>query len=98
MSEMTMGLEGMLGSNSSVEWRAVDLSDERVVAEMNFRDLERSTALRLLEAYQRVLRVLPPGEEARAIPLLEAGLHSAIQIAGIPRDEFLRRFCALFPG
>ena len=52
----------------------------------------------LLKAYQRLVRILPIGEERRALALLESGLHSAIQIASLSRDEFARRWEALFPG
>jgi hypothetical protein len=51
-----------------------------------------------LKAYQRLLRVLPPGAESHALPLLRAGVHSAIQIAALPPHEFARRWDELFPG
>src|SRR4029079_13886384 len=85
---------------ASLSWQAVEA--------------ERAALVPLLRAYQRGLRVLPAGEEPRARPgvgaavraveehralrMLEAGLHSAIQIADLARDEFLRRWGALFPG
>lgn len=49
-------------------------------------------------AYQRLLHILPVGEDARALPMLADGLHSAVQIANLRRAEFLARWAGLFPG
>jgi hypothetical protein len=89
-----------LDMKMSVDWRAISLDDLTLLASLVLHDLasERMGLIRLLKAYQRLVRILPSGEERRALPLLESGLHSAIQIAGIPRDEFARRWAALFPG
>lgn len=59
---------------------------------------EREALLPLLHAYKRLLHILPAGEEGRALGMLEDGLHSAIQIAGMAREEFLARWAARFPG
>jgi hypothetical protein len=87
----------LIEANQSVDWRAVAL-DETGLAALDWGELEREAIVPVLRAYQRVLRILPAGEEHRALPLLEAGLHSAIQIADLARDEFLRRWGASFPG
>lgn len=91
------GLQWLIEANPAVDWRAIAL-DEAGLAALDWRELEREAMVPLVKAYQRLVRILPPGEEPRALPLLESGLHSAIQIAGIPRDEFARRWAALFPG
>jgi hypothetical protein len=49
-------------------------------------------------AHQRLLHVLPAGEESRALGLLEIGLHSAVQIANMPKPTFLAQWATLFPG
>lgn len=91
------GLHQLIVINPSVDWRTVAL-DEAGLAALDWRELEREALVPLVKAYQRLVRILPPGEERRALPLLESGLHSAIQIADISRDEFARRWAALFPG
>jgi hypothetical protein len=87
----------LIEANPSIEWRAIALDDAGLAA-LDWRELEREALVPLVKAYQRLVRILPVGEERRALPLLESGLHSAIQIADIPRDEFARRWAALFPG
>lgn len=47
---------------------------------------------------QRILHILPPGEEARAEALVERGLHSAVQIANLPKPRFLAEWETIFPG
>lgn len=93
-------LSGILGSNVLIDWRSFSFDDSTLSRDLVWQDLEvdREAVVPLLKAYQRVLRILPGGEEHRALPLLESGLHSAVQIADLARDEFLRRWGALFPG
>lgn len=50
------------------------------------------------KSIQRILHILPPGEEARAEALVERGLHSAVQIANLPLPRFLAEWQAIFPG
>jgi hypothetical protein len=91
-------LRALLAANPAIDFRLAVLDDETTQRALDFGGLSPDIALPLLEAYQRLLRVLPVGEEGRALPLLEIGLHSAIQIAGMPRHEFERRWAELFPG
>lgn len=92
-----VGLRMVIEANQLVEWRAVAL-DNAGLAALDWGELEPAAMVPLLKAYQRVLRILPPDEEHRALPLLDSGLHSAVQIADLARDEFLRRWGVLFPG
>jgi hypothetical protein len=93
-------LRGLLDANREIDWRTAALHDVRVLDGLDWgpAGARRGELLPLLQAYQRLARILPEAEQRRALPLLEAGLHSAIQIAGLARDEFLRRWDALFPG
>jgi hypothetical protein len=90
-------VEFLIRRNAAIDWRAIAL-DRAGLDALDWLDLEPAEMTPLLKAYQRLVRILPPGEERRALPLLESGLHSAIQIAELSRDEFLRRWAALFPG
>lgn len=98
VSQMALdGLKCLIEANQSVDWRAIALDEARLDA-LEWRELEPEAVTPLLKAYQRLVRILPVSEERRALPLLESGLHSAIQIADLPQDEFRRRWAALFPG
>jgi hypothetical protein len=91
-------LKAIIDGNLLIDWRLAPLNDPGFLATIELHSVAQSRALPLLEAYQRILRVLPAGEETRAKGLLDAGLHSAIQIAGMPQQHFERRWAALFPG
>ena len=88
----------LLQSNPSIDWRAVDLDSEELRRRVVPDPLAMADALSLLAAYQRLVRILPAGEDDRALALLESGIHSAIQIASIPPGQFERRWDTLFPG
>jgi hypothetical protein len=91
-------LPSLLAANSSLDWRQISIEAAADRGEIVFIDMPRESALAQLLAHQRILRILPAGEEHRALPLLSAGLHSAIQIASIPEHEFERHWAALFPN
>ena len=93
-----MKLRSLLEANLSIDWRVVALDDPRTLAALAWCDLEPEVMTPLLKAYQRLVHILPPGEGRRAAELLGSGFHSAIQIANLSRDEFARRWEALFPG
>ena len=94
----TSTLRRLLQSEPSIDWRAVDLNGEELRRRVVPEPLAAADTLSLLAAYQRLVRILPVGEEGRALTLLENGIHSAIQVASIPRGQFERRWDMLFPG
>ena len=91
-------LQRLLEANPSVDWPTIALEGPGARDALAWLALEPEAVMPLLKAYQRLVRILPASEEGRALLLLESGLHSAIQIANIPKDEFVRRWTALFPG
>jgi hypothetical protein len=95
---MLTRLQYLIDANTAVDWRAIALDDRSALDALEWCDLDPDAVMPLVKAYQRLLRILPVGEDQRALALIGSGLHSAIQIAGIPRDEFARRWAALFPG
>jgi hypothetical protein len=102
-TEALSKLQRFLEANDATDWRTVSFEkrndpDAREGGDRSGPEAEAAGLLPLLKAYQRVLRVLPPGEDARALPLLRAGLHSALQIARLPERDFARQWAALFPG
>jgi len=99
-TETLSNLKRILGANDTVDWRTMSFDDPSQLQALQWQghDNEQEALLLLLKGYQRLIRILPIGEEARALPMLGAGLHSAVQIAGLPKREFVRRWEALFPG
>ncbi|OJH33893.1 hypothetical protein [Cystobacter ferrugineus] len=91
-------LQRLIEANPSVDWRAIALDSPAELNALEWHELEPEAVVPLLKAYQRLVRILPESEERRALPLLESGLHSSIQIANLSRDEFARRWNELFPG
>jgi hypothetical protein len=92
------GLERLIEANPSIDWRQIALDAPRALEALVWCELEPAAMEPLLKAYQRLARILPASEERRALRLLERGLHSAIQIANLSRDEFVRCWSELFPG
>jgi hypothetical protein len=99
MSQVTLaGMQRLLEANQSIGWRVIALDGPGALDTLAWCDLEPKVITPLLKAYQRLVRILPVSEEHRALPLLESGLHSAIQIANLSQDEFAHRWATLFPG
>lgn len=91
-------LTGFLNKNQGIDWRAISFRDIGQLDRLDWANDDRAEVLPCLKAYQRLLFILPPSEDARALRLLRAGLHSAIQIAGLSQMDFAQRWSELFPG
>ena len=91
-------LTRFLNKHPEIDWRAISFQDIGLLDRLGWANDDRAELLPCLKAYQRLLFILPPSEDARALRLLRAGLHSAIQIAGLPQVEFAQRWSELFPG
>ena len=98
MPLMVTNLPALLAANPSVDWRAIRLGSDQARSGIDCNGMAHDAAVPLLMAYQRLVCILPPTEDHRAIPLLESGLHSAIQIASLPQHQFERHWASLFPG
>lgn len=91
-------LTKFLNKNTGIDWRAFSFRDISHMDRLDWAEDDRTELLPWLKAYQRLLFILPPSEDARALRLLQAGLHSAIQIAGLSHADFAQRWNELFPG
>src|SRR4051794_18194730 len=97
-------LTELLKRNPDVDWRSFEFRDAGLIDQLDWQldqQLDRPSDARAellpwLKAYQRLLRILPPTEDRRAWRLLKLGLHSAIQIASLSRDDFSRCWNELF--
>jgi hypothetical protein len=94
-------LRELLAKEDAVDWRTISLVGPDVLRAGRAAiagAAQDAPLLAALKGYQRLLRVLPTGAEAYALPLLVAGLHSALQIAELTPHEFALRWANLFPG
>jgi hypothetical protein len=91
-------LKALVAANPEIDWRLVSFADSTLLDRLKLHGDAGETLIPLLKAYQRLLRVLPLGEERCALPLLQAGFHSALTIAAVAPLEFSRRWNELFPN
>lgn len=98
-NEALAKLQYIIEVNKTVDWRAFSFENPNQLRALRWQEHEgeREALLPLLKAYQRVLHILPVGKEYHSLPLLLSGLHSAIQIASMPKADFLRQWASLFP-
>ena len=94
-------LNSFLQNNPSVDWRNANLHDEENIATYHWDGLEaaKEAMLKLLKAYQRLLRVLPEDLKQAgqaAIALLKAGFNSALQIANTAKNIFIQGTLEIF--
>ncbi len=84
--------------NSGFDLLMANLLNEKTINSMNWKGFsknkEQLTAQ--LKVYQRLLRVLPVDDRNLMEAMIKVGLHSAIQIASIPKSKFIAEYSALF--
>jgi hypothetical protein len=99
-NEALSKLQYIIEVNKSVDWRTFSFGSPSQLQSICWQEHEgeREALLPLLKAYQRLLHILPVGQEHRSLPLLLSGLHSAIQIASMPKADFIRQWASLFPA
>ena len=56
----------------------------------------KSKSKKLLQAYQRLAKLLPSPDTETVICLLEEGLHSALAVVKIPKEKFLAQYGSRF--
>lgn len=92
-------LKKFLSYNDPSTLRTANLSEDTQLAELNWKGVKKDDPqLREhLRGYQRLLHLVPEGQEKLAQELLARGLHSAILIAAIPLPKFLETAKKLSP-
>lgn len=91
-------LRDFLAANAAVDVAALDLTAGDAGDRFDWSGWEchRETLLALLKPAQRLARLLPPGRHDVIIALLDRNIHSAIQIAAIPRQPFIATYSDAF--
>ena len=91
-------LNAFIRKNKSLDYRKADFLSQSAIDGYNWKGLEedKDEILKLLKAYQRVLRILPVAKEEYAKPLLKAGYHSSLQIASLCKTKFIQDTLKIF--
>lgn len=90
----TTSLEKILSQNRDIDWRSFDLYSDSTLASLSWKGIgkQKGATIDLLKGYQRLVRLLDSNDTSIAIPLLQQGIHSALQIAGMPQTQFFSQF------
>lgn len=96
----TENLIKFLNQNQAVDFLIFNLQDEEIVSALNFKNLKRKQTeiLFQIKAYQRLIRIIPEKNQDVALSLIQAGIHSALQIAAMTRKDFMTKCAGLFSG
>ena len=87
-----------LDQNSGFDFLSANLINSKTIDRLNWKGFTKNKdrLISLLKIYQRLLRILPAGNRALLESLIAAGLHSAIQIASMPKSKFVQEYGELF--
>jgi len=88
-------IDNFLEKNAAINLRTINFSNASNLANLNFGTVDQSEILPDLKTIQRIYRLTDDDLEV-AEKLCEAGLHSAIQVASLPKDEFVREYKGYF--
>ena len=91
-------LENWIKQNKKVDLLTAKLNDESNLAAFTWTGLEsqKEVVKKQLKAYQRIMNILPKKNHALAMSLLRENIHSAIQIASVPKQTWLDKYAKLF--
>lgn len=77
--------QAMVSGSEEINWKGLKSQKENIVA--------------IFKDYKRLLMIMPGGTPHDIIvPLLEAGIRSAVQIATIPTRRFMHTYLSVFDG
>ena len=93
-------LKKWLAQNKNVNLLSATFNDPASIDAMNWKKLEDQKAeiIPQLKAYQRLLKILPRKNNKLILDLLKANIHSAIQVASMPKQNFISTYSHLFSG
>lgn len=93
-------LDQFFAKNPDICLRSMNLLDEQEVSTLCFDRFKKhkDQLMLLLKAWQRLLKILPESQDEVTVikNLLNNNLHSAVQIASIPKKHFLKEYGHLF--
>ena len=91
-------LNKFLRQNKDLDWQTVNLLDRQKIEGLNWKGLEKDqdAVLKEVKAYQRLVRVLGQDNPTLIKALLKENIHSAVQIAAIPKQQFIKQYAPTF--
>ena len=91
-------LEKWIKQNKKVDLQVAKLNDEATLSSFKWTGLEsnKEAVQKQLKAYQRLLNILPKKNHELIMSLLGENIHSAIQIASLPKQTWLEKYAQLF--
>ena len=91
-------LNKFLRQNKKVDFMTTSFFNPKKLEALNWKGLEddQQEVLRHVKAYQRLVRILGEDNPKLIKSLLKANIHSAIQIAAIPKQKFMSDYFKLF--
>lgn len=93
----TEHLTKFLGQNKGVDFLLMNFLDEENINTLDFKNLKRkkTEVIFQIKALQRLIRIIPENNQEVALSLMQAGIHSALQIAAMTRKDFMGKCSAL---
>jgi len=91
-------LDKWIVQNKKIDLRTIRLNDTPSNDAINWKGLEdfQSEIIPQLKAYQRVSKILPEKNHQLILNLLQANIHSAIQVASMSKQNFISTYSHLF--
>ncbi len=90
-------LAAFLERHANVDFALADLDDTQTVNSFNWKSpAEKDDLFDCLRAHQRLVKIVPGLSKNTSLALLGKGIHSALQIAGLPKNRFLAENAAHF--
>ncbi len=91
-------LKKFLTKNKGLDLASVNLKDEDTLSTFKWdnKKADHTALLKLLQAYQRISKLLPRPEDKLTISLLKDDINSALVVASISKEKFLANYANQF--
>lgn len=91
-------LSKFIDQNSDFDFLSANLLNSKTIDSLNWKGLSKhkDQLIVLLKMHQRLQRVLPKNDPVLIESLMKSGIHSAIQIASIPKSKFVLKYNSVF--
>lgn len=92
-------LKSFILQNETADWQNLPFSGLPNHPDLNWKRLQKYKAeiVESLRIYRRLLRIVPEENQPEIIfALMEQGLHSAVQIAALPKRSFIQNYLTVF--
>ena len=92
-------LDKLIRQNQNVDFRTANFLNAKTVEALNWKGIkteDQDQVLQQVKAYQRLVRLLAEDNPKIIMELLKRNLHSAVQIAAIPKSRFMKEFREVF--